>query len=300
MTTKSERPCPVCKSTAYAPFADEHIDDRKVNDFTYASRKEPEFMCLRLVRCLECDVVYAPEPTAAEELTEAYSHASYDSSPEAVAAAKSYARALSPHIEKLDHRHAAVDVGAGSGPLLPWMLAKGFSPVLGIEPSQAAIDAAPEDVRPLLRKAMFHPDILKGTPTSLICSFMTLEHISEPGDFIRDTHTLLESGGMVAVIVHNWRAPLNRLLGLKSPIIDVEHLQLFSEQALQRLLQEHGFTHIKVLGITNRYPLRYWLRLTPLPSKMKAALTSLLEFLRIADIHMPMRVGNMLGIGIKP
>ncbi|MBM3618988.1 MAG: class I SAM-dependent methyltransferase, partial [Alphaproteobacteria bacterium] len=140
-----ERSCPVCNSREYAPFADERIDHAKLDDFAYASRKQPEFMCLRLVRCLSCDLVYAPEPTAVEKLHESYSHAAFDSSQEAIAAARSYAKALKPYIGRIPHRHAAVDVGAGSGPLLPLLSDEGFSPVIGIEPSRAAIDAAPEE-----------------------------------------------------------------------------------------------------------------------------------------------------------
>lgn len=294
-----ERPCPVCTNRDYAHFADEHIDHAKLDDFAYASRKQPEFMCLRLVRCLGCDLVYAPEPTSLEKLSESYSHAAFDSSQEANAAARSYAKALKPYIARIPHRHAAVDVGAGSGPLLPLLAAEGFAPVIGIEPSRAAIDAAPEEVKSLLREGMFTPQMLESVRSSLICSFMTLEHVSDPGVLVADAHTLLESGGMVAVVVHDWRAPLNRLLGLKSPIIDVEHLQLFSPESLRRLLESRGYRDVQVKSITNSYALRYWVRLTPLPVRLKNLIIRTLECLRIADVHLPFRVGNMLGTGFK-
>ena len=101
------------------------------------------------------------------------------------------------------------------------------------------------------------------------------------------------------VVVHNWRAPLNRLLGLRSPIIDVEHLQLFSPKALRELLQQAGFESIKLNPIRNAYPLRYWLRLTPLPASAKHWILSLLERFGLADYSFAMNVGNMLVVGIK-
>lgn len=58
----------------------------------------------------------------------AYADADFDSGPEAIAAAKTYAGALEFHMHAIKGRHAAVDVGAGSGPLLPFMQAQGFSP----------------------------------------------------------------------------------------------------------------------------------------------------------------------------
>ncbi|MBZ0072519.1 MAG: class I SAM-dependent methyltransferase [Burkholderiaceae bacterium] len=294
-----ERACPVCNSRNYLPFADERIDPGRVGILTYASRKPPEFMCLRLVRCTNCDLVYAPSPPAEEFLNTAYTGAGFDSGLEALAAAKTYADALKVHLKGLIGRNAAVDVGAGSGPLLPFLQGQGFKPVIGIEPSRAAIDAARPAVRPLLREGMFSASMLNGENPSLICSFMTLEHLRDPGDFVGIAHSLLEPGGAIAVAVHNWRAPLNRLLGLHSPIIDVEHLQLFSSNALRELLQRTGFERIKVSTIRNAYPLRYWLRLAPLPASGKRCIVGLLERFGLGEQNFALNVGNMFAVGIK-
>lgn len=295
-----ERDCPVCGSKLHKRFADERINPGKISDFSYASRKQPEFMCLRLVRCIECDLVYAPTPPDSEFLSTAYSEAAYDSGAEAKAAARSYAKALAPHVERFPGRGAAVDVGAGSGPLLPWLCERGFSPVLGIEPSAAAIEAAPHSVRPMLREGMFSPDLLEDIRPSFLCSFMTLEHLADPSGFINSAYELLEPGGMLAVIVHNWRAPLNRLLGLRSPIIDLEHLQLFSPQSLRKSLMRAGFISIELQSISNSYSLKYWLRLTPLALGVKSGLTSALNRMGLLDAQLSLRVGNLLALGIKP
>jgi len=294
------RTCPVCGSTGYVNFADEDIDPDKVNDFTYASRKQPEFMCLRLVKCIKCNLVYAPNPPDKIFLSTSYADAAYDSEQEALCAAKSYARALTPHLVNLQNRNAAVDVGAGSGPLLPWFKAIGFQTVIGIEPSRAAINSASVSVRPMLREGMFEPELLDDIRPSLMCSFMTLEHIEHPDVFIETAYNLLESEGMIAVVVHNWQGLLNRALGLRSPIIDVEHLQLFNPSSIKVLLNNAGFEDVKVESICNSYPLRYWLRLTPLPQKVKVAIDILLKKLSLSNIILPMRVGNILAVGIKP
>lgn len=295
-----QRACPACGSRSESHFADERIDPRKINDFTYASRKQPEFMCLRLVRCADCDLVYAPTPPATDFLSTAYSEAAYDSGPEALSAAQSYAKALTPFVASLLGRSAAVDVGAGSGPLLLWLRENGFNPVVGIEPSRAAIEAAPPAVRSMLREGMFSPTLLVNVRPSLVCSFMTLEHLADPGEFVRQVYELLEPGGMLAVVVHNWRAPLNRILGSRSPIIDVEHLQLFSPRSVHALLARAGFVAIALRKIRNTYPLRYWLRLTPLPSGIKTWIAGTLERFGISDSQVSLRVGNVLAVGIKP
>jgi len=294
------RACPVCGATEYMNFADEHIDPERIDDFTYASRKQPEFMCLHLVRCVSCDLVYAPNPPDKAFLSGAYADAAYDSSQEARCAARSYARIIAPYVAGLRDRNVAVDVGAGSGPLLPWLSDMGFKSVIGIEPSRAAINAAPVAVRAMLREGMFGAELLDGVKPSLICSFMTLEHMEKPDEFMSTAYSLLEPGGVIAIVVHNWQGLLNRVLGLRSPIIDVEHLQLFNPRSINTLLKRVGFEDINIKPICNSYPLRYWLRLTPLPLNVKEVIDVALKKLSLSDTTFPMRVGNILAIGIKP
>lgn len=296
----TERVCPVCGGSRQEHFAEECFDPDKISDFTYASRKQPEFMCLHLVRCRDCDLVYAPSPPSIDFLSAAYREAAYNSAPEAQAAAHSYAKALAPHIAHLAGRDAAVDVGAGSGALLPWLKKSGFNPVIGIEPSPAAIETAPPAVRAMLREGIFSPELLTDVRPSLLCSFMTLEHLADPGEFVGAAFELLQPSGMIAAVVHNWRAPLNRLLGMKSPIVDIEHLQLFSPQSLRAVLEKSGFESIHVQSICNSYPLRYWLRLTPLPTGIKDKVAGILDHLGVLDTHVALHVGNMLAVGIKP
>lgn len=294
-----ERPCPVCCSQIYASFASEHIDTSKLNNFSYASRKNPEFMHLRMVRCTECDLVYAPTPPAFKALHEAYSSSAYDSSEEAHYAAQTYADILRPHLALLKNHVCAVDVGAGNGALLPKLLEIGFTQVVGIEPSKSALAAAPPDILPHMREGMFSPEAIKDISPDLVMSCMTLEHMDTPGDFMRAIHAALVPGGMAAVVVHNRKGALNRLLGLRSPIMDIEHLQLFCPNSLTTLLKRAGFTGIFVESFANTYPLKYWLRLLPIPLRMKKMIHTALEKSNTSTLSIKIPAGNILAIGIK-
>ena len=68
------RACPICADPAKNAFlfVERNIDPTKLSDFSFASRKEPEFMSHRLVKCKTCDLVYAPEPPKDGELAKAY------------------------------------------------------------------------------------------------------------------------------------------------------------------------------------------------------------------------------------
>lgn len=296
---KQARNCPVCRCSEASLFASEYIDTKKLNEFSYSSRKEPEFMRHKLLLCSRCHCVYAPSPPDAVTLSSAYSAAAYDSGEEAEYAARTYMAALSPHLVRLRRLTTAVDVGAGNGALIPLLWGKGFSKVIGIEPSPAAIAAAPDTVRPHILETVFSASVLAGVSPSLVCSFMTLEHLPDPKTFIDTTYDVLEEKGIVAVVVHNWQGFINRLLKLRSPIIDIEHLQLFCPLAIETLLKEAGFVNISINSVKNTYPLRYWLKLMPLPGTAKKTLGEWLKKTGMERRFFSMNVGNILVVAQK-
>ena len=295
-----ERSCPVCGSRSYTLFASERLAPEEMTEYTYASRKTPEFMRLRLVCCGSCGLVYAPVLPLLDQLRRAYADAAYDSSEEANCAAETYAEILAPYLKEEHFQGAAVDIGAGNGALLPALKRFGFATVVGIEPSRAAIDAAPPGYAPHMREGVFTPDIIRDITPSLIVSCMTLEHVPDPAEVVTQAYAALVPGGLLAIVVHNRRAILNRLLGLRSPIIDIEHLQLFHPASVRQLLQNAGFTDIQVRSFANTYPLRYWIRLLPLPSSVREFTNNICAKTRLAGRRFTFPVGNIVAVGTKP
>ena len=54
---------------------------------------------------------------------------------------------------------------------------------------------------------------------------------------MKEAFRILKPGGAIFLIGHNRRRSLSaRLLGRRSPIFDIEHLQLFSPRSLRQLL----------------------------------------------------------------
>jgi SAM-dependent methyltransferase len=293
------RDCPVCGDRSGQPFLDGSINRERLTGFSYASRKDPEFMCFSLTTCANCGLVYVSCPPADLALEDSYAEADFDASDEAGFAAKTYIRLLRPWIDQLPGKRQAVDIGTGNGALLPLLLAAGFETVLGIEPSHAAIAAAPLNIRNRIRQGMFSIDLLSGEEPDLVCAFQTLEHVEAPLTLLRNVHSILQPGGMVALAVHDWEAPVNRLLGRRSPIIDIEHLQLFNKESLGRLIKESSFLPLGIHTFWNTYPLKYWLRLLSLPSTLKRALLSCSKTAGLSDLPLALPVGNVFAVGVK-
>jgi len=297
-----DRVCPVCgSSTAGREYYPAKIDLARLNEFAFASRKVPEYMHYRLLRCGDCDVLYANPAPLPDTLAVEYERAAYSSNVEATFAAKTYGRYLAEVVlPKLRHRQGAIDIGTGNGTFLTELLAQGFTDVCGVEPSTAPIEAAAPEIRPLIRHAMFKADDFKESSFSLISCFQTIEHVHDPFALAEDMFRLLRPGGGAYFVSHSYRSLQAKVLRERSPILDIEHLQLFSPKSLKRLLTRAGFEQVVVLPIANRYPLGYWLRLLPLGKAPKALVEDALHTLHADQLEVPLRAGNLMTFGLKP
>ncbi len=294
-------PCPVCNTPADSAtlFLEENIDTSRLSGFSFASRKEPEYMCHRLVSCSICELVYAVHPPGQDDLASAYHTAEYDSAEEASDAADAYLEAIRPVLARLSHRQSALEIGTGTGVFLDRLASAGFSELVGVEPSAAAIAAAPADRRHWIREGIFREQDFLPESFDLICCFMTMEHVSGPSEIARSAFRLLRPGGVFVTVTHNYRSPVNRLLGKRSPIIDIEHLQLFSERSICELFVRSGYANIEVHDFSNRYSIRYWIRLLPIPSLAKRAILFVLSGLGASRLKLSFNVGNMIASGSK-
>ncbi len=299
---ENPRSCPVCHAGLEKAklFAEKNIDPAKLSGFSFASRKTPEFMNHRLVQCTSCDLVYANQPPAEDELAHAYHVADYDSSEEANDAAAAYIRAIRPTLNALVRRQRVLEIGTGTGIFLEYLSREGFTDLVGVEPSSAAIAAAPIHRQAWIREGMFEEKDFAPESFDLICCFMTMEHVRDPNIIASAVLRLLRPGGAFVTVTHDYRGVVNRLLGKRSPIIDIEHLQLFSERSIRHLFDAVGFTQVEVKGFVNTYSMIYWTRLSPLPGRVKATALRLLDALGWGKAKLSVNVGNSMTVGVKP
>jgi SAM-dependent methyltransferase len=296
-----DRSCPICGSEADSRlFAEANYDLARLNDFAFASRKLPEHMHLRLHECSRCDAIYASPVFAAGTLATAYRDAAYDTTAVAQLAAQTYARYLPELIARLPGQDGALDIGAGDGSFVAQLVRHGFKDVVGVEPSLAAVETAPAEIRPRIRTAMFDPGDFFAGSLSLVTCFQTIEHVDDPLGLCRAAFGLLRPGGAFFVIGHNRRALSARVLGHWSPIYDIEHLQLFSPRSLSNLLTTAGYHDVQLTTVVNRYPMSYWARLFPLPAGIKSRLLELLERSGVGKRKLALPAGNIAAIGYKP
>jgi SAM-dependent methyltransferase len=295
-----ERSCPLCGSVDKSHVvAESNIDLAKLDKFAFASRKRPEYMHPRLIQCPSCGLLYGTPVLSPETLAEAYCAAAFDSGNEARYASDTYAREVRKIMRRLPDLSGSLDIGTGDGAFLRQLISLGFQNVSGVEPSQAPYDAAPPEIRNRIRLGLFQPEDYASGGFSLVTCFQTMEHVWDPLGIARAVFPLLKTDGAFVIVVHNRHALSARVLRFKSPIFDIEHLQLFSPKTARNLLERAGYKHVQVTSVWNRYPLNYWMRLLPLPDRIKSGLLSLAHTSRIGKMLVSLPAGNLVCMGFK-
>ena len=170
--------------------------------------------------------------------------------------------------------------------------------VNGIEPSIHAIDNSDQSVRDNIQ----HTTLERFNSTDcfdLVTCFQTIEHVNELKGLVVKSKELLLNHGHLVLVCHDRLSLANRVLGQRSPIFDIEHLQILNKKSIQILLQMNGFVDVNVKSISNRYPISYWLLLAPIPKFLKTLINGNRNKWYLSW-GVRIRVGNLLAVGRKP
>ena len=267
-----------------------NFDAAAIDASYFSARRAPDRIHYRMVRnratgCIRADPVL---PAGMIQRLYADSRVTYgDLAPFTTA---TYLDALEAAVAWLPSRKGLLEVGAGAGWLLEAARGLGFERVAGIEPSLDAIARAPESIRPHLVAGGFEAGLYPPGSFSIVCGFQVLDHLLDPNAVLAAVRDLLEPGGVTLWICHDAGAPLNRLLGRRSPIVDIEHVVLYDRRTIRNLFERNGFEVLRVSGVANRYPVWYWTHLSPLPRSIRQPLV---RVARSAGATLRMNLGNM-------
>jgi SAM-dependent methyltransferase len=262
----------------------------------FSARRTPDRIHYQIVRCLECGLLRSDPVASAEILSDLYSRSEFHYADESTNLAETYGR----YLDELDRygctKEALLEIGCGNGFFLEEARRRGYAVVRGVEPSADAVAQAPAGLRAAIVVDVMRPGLFDEQSFDAICLFQVLDHLTDPARVLNECRQLLRPGGFILCLNHDVEAMSARLLGERSPIIDVEHTYLFSKSTISRLLAGLGFRVLVCGPVRNTYSLRYLSHLLPLPRQAKNPLLAALDATRLGRVRLSVRLGNLYAI----
>ena len=224
--------CPVCSS----PDIKDHF----------------AFDGLRTAICRACDFMFTRDIMAAEALRDSYAEGYADQGHldgQRVNATVNL-KALQSFVPDLAGK-SILDIGSGFGFLLAQARTSGAASVLGVELSIAERKYADETlgVETLARL----DDIPGDARFDIITLFEVIEHVPEPGVFLKQAQEYLKPGGSLIIGTDNFESAVVRILGRGFPKwIPNEHISLFTPATLAAVIKQAG--NLKIAGMRSYTP----------------------------------------------
>lgn len=251
--------CAVCDTLDNADqLYPARFTEADLNARVFSARRVPDRLHFRIVRCRGCGLLRSDPVAEPGRLAHLYEGSTFDYGAELPHLRSTYRR----YLERLPVRGALLEIGCGNGFMLEEARSMGFEPARGVEPSADAVARSlrPGDiVRDVMRPGLFEPATF-----AAIAMFQVLDHLPDPGGVLAECGRVLRDDGHVLLLQHDARAWSARLLGERSPIIDIEHTYLYDSHTLTRLCRKHALEPVETGVVWNTYSIGYIARLAGL------------------------------------
>jgi 2-polyprenyl-3-methyl-5-hydroxy-6-metoxy-1,4-benzoquinol methylase len=270
-----------------------------LNRQTYSARRMPDRVHYRMVKCDRCGMVFSNPILPPDKIAHLYheSVCTYDEQVSYIT--DTYVTEFFRIGKDLPKHPKVLEVGCGNGFFLKALHDRGIRGVYGVEPGREMVAAADPAIRKNITVDIFKKNQFPKHSFDVVCCFHTLDHLTDPALFAKESATILKPGGFVLVVVHDTQGLSVKLFGERSPIFDIEHIYLFSKKTISQLFETHGFETVSAANLVNTYPLSYWLRMAGVPKAVKYFGQRVLDATGLAKKNFSLAGGNISYIGKK-
>lgn len=291
--------CALCGHDKYTIIYPANFFLSQLTAHTFSARRIPDKIHYQIVRCNQCGLIYSNPILKLAKINDLYKQSKYTYKEHEKNLIDTYGYYLGFLITPLSKKNNLLEIGCGNGFFLEYAKKAGFKHVYGVEPGSETVNQALPRVRKWIVNDIFKPGQFKPETFDVICCFQVLDHIPDPNEFVRECFKILKPHGLMLCINHDSKAYWAKLLGEKSPIIDIEHTYLFDKTTLPRLFTKHNFDIVDVFDVENHYPLNYWMAMFPLPSLLKQLLVYGLKIFHLGNIRLRIKAGNIGVVAVK-
>jgi len=285
--------CPICGENNCKTLYEANFKFENINPDVFSARRMPETCHYRMVECVDCKMVYSNPILEDEKLALLYRDSKFTYADEVENIKDSYGYYIKQLDKYISERGIFLEVGCGNGFMLERAKDLGYEEVWGVEPSLHAVENASPRVKVNIINDILKEGLFKEDYFDAICFFQVLDHIPNATEFINLCYKLLKPGGVVLCITHDIKGLQAKILGEKSPIVDIEHTGLYSKDTLQKIFSKGNFKIKEAFNVYNTYTLKYWILMVPFNKSLKNRILKIGDKMGITKKKIRIKPGNI-------
>ena len=290
--------CPICGSdNNYQVLHKKNFKLSDLNIKVFSARRLPDKVHYQIVKCGKCGLVRSTPTVDIKYLSRLYKKSLLTYDDEMDNLTTSYINSVKPILKKLPKDAKILEVGCGNGFVLKAIYDLGYKNVFGIEPSVDATSKSNSKIKKNIVTDILKPGLFDKDSFDFIFFFQTLDHIPDPNKFLKECYKLLKINCRILAFNHNADSFSSKLLGEKSPIIDIEHTFLYGPETIKKIFEKIGFTVDKVYSPKNVLSLKHFFWLLPINKKLKLLILN--SKIKLLNKKINIKLGNICLEGIK-
>ena len=295
------RACPLCNSYKIPPKLDSSAKNQA--EFMSWEQAKSYFIGLRsdqvffsYYRCQDCGLLYCPWYFSAKQISELYAAMPDNTMGEdksTVSKTQSaYARwIMRPGVSNNRYLEVGPDIG-----LVAKEIVKLNSPqhITFLEPNQSVKAELLANVGGV--KSVEVVDFIgtmQETNFSLVAGVHVYDHLLKPLHDLQELRKNVSPGAHLAIVVHNEKSPLRKLLKSKWPPFCLQHPQLYNPETLREILKLAGWEVISTERSTNWYHLKHFVKMGAGVLGVTTKLSNLAP-----NIEVPIKLGNIISLSL--
>lgn len=289
--------CAICNSFNNSTILfPPRLPAQNLDSSPYAPRRKRDFFHYRIVKCKTCGLLRSDPLIDKNELKQLYfdSECNYTDENENIPLKKTYGHYFANVLNKYDiEKNSFLDIGCSNGFILEKALEFGFKKITGVEPSTDAIDNASSHIKPFILNGMFDEKMFEKDSFDMITFFQTFDHIAEPNIFLQNCFNVLKDNGFILAINHNAQSFSAKIMGEKSPIIDIGHAYLYDLITMKKIFEKNNFFVHSVFPIKNTVSIERLIQLLPIDFTKTDKIIKLARALKINKFSLKLPLGNL-------